>query len=61
MLVRYLDTATKKVLGEKEINGVVTPGELVNLGKMYEVDKVLQFTIDSDTNTLYRPVYLRER
>jgi hypothetical protein len=61
MLVRYLDTATKKVLGEEEINGVRTAGELINLGKMYEVDKVLPFTIDGDTNILYRPVYLRER
>jgi hypothetical protein len=61
MLVRYLDSATKKVLGEEEINGVKTAGELVKLGKMYEVDKVLPFTIDGDTNVLYRPVYLRER
>jgi hypothetical protein len=61
VLVRYLDSATKKLLGEEEINGVLTAGELVNLGKMYEVDKVLPFTIDGDTNVLYRPVYLRER
>ena len=59
MLVRYLDSATKKVLGEEEINGVLTPGETVTLDKKYVVDKVLQFTIDADTNVLYRPVYLR--
>jgi hypothetical protein len=61
VLVRYLDSATKKVLGEEEINGVLTAGDIVNLGNMYEVDKVLPFTIDGDTNVLFRPVYLRER
>ena len=59
MLVRYFDSASKKVLGEEEINGVLTAGEIVNLDRKYVVDKVLPFTIDGDTNVLYRPVYLK--
>jgi hypothetical protein len=59
VLVRYFDSASKKVLGEEEIKTVLTKGETVTLDKKYVVDKVLQFTIDADTNVLYRPVYLK--